>query len=399
MGNVTRLVGALPQPSARTLDVLLAAAVALADVLVITLRGTEEGVLGVIPSWAAVLVALAMSAPLVVRRDHPTTAMVLTGLLAALAPVFGVPAQALAPLVALYSVGAHAPLADTVVSTLVFFAVVFGMILAQGELLALYYNLLIVLAAAATGRLVRTLREQAVELGLRAQALEWQREEQQALAVRAERSRIAREMHDILAHSTSVMVVQATGARRVVHRDPDTAAQALGVIEATGRETLAEMRRMLGVLREADEDQAPTRPQPTLADLPGLVAEFIDAGLPVELRGDAASDLTDASVGLAAYRIVQEALTNVLKHTDASRVVVEVRRRGDRLHVEVLDDGGAVPPTVLSGAGGGYGLVGMRERAAMAGGSLEAAPRPTGGFRVAAGLPLQGAGEPRRVTG
>lgn len=399
MGNVTRLVGALPQPSARTLDVLLAAAVALADVLVITLRGTEEGVLGVIPSWAAVLVALAMSAPLVVRRDHPTTAMVLTGLLAALAPVFGVPAQALAPLVALYSVGAHAPLADTVVSTLVFFAVVFGMILAQGELLALYYNLLIVLAAAATGRLVRTLREQAVELGLRAQALEWQREEQQALAVRAERSRIAREMHDILAHSTSVMVVQATGARRVVHRDPDTAAQALGVIEATGRETLADMRRMLGVLREADEDQAPTRPQPTLADLPGLVAEFVDAGLPVELRGDAASDLTDASVGLAAYRIVQEALTNVLKHTDASRVVVEVRRRGDRLHVEVLDDGGAVPPTVLSGAGGGYGLVGMRERAAMAGGSLEAAPRPTGGFRVAAELPLQGAGEPRRVTG
>ena len=399
MGNVARLVGALPQPSARTLDVLLAAAVALADVLVITLRGTEEGVLGVIPPWAAVLVALAMSAPLVVRRDHPTTAMLLTGLLAALAPVFGVPVQALAPLVALYSVGAHAPLADTVVSTVVFFAVVFGMILAQGELLALYYNLLIVLAAAATGRLVRTLREQAVELGLRAQALEWQREEQQALAVRAERSRIAREMHDILAHSTSVMVVQATGARRVVHRDPATAEQALAVIEATGRETLAEMRRMLGVLRDDDEEQAPTRPQPTLADLPGLVAEFMDAGLPVELRGEAAPDLADASVGLAAYRIVQEALTNVLKHADASRVVVEVRRRGDRLHVEVLDDGGGVPPTVLSGAGGGYGLVGMRERAAMAGGSLEAAPRPTGGFRVVAEMPLQVATEPGSVAG
>ncbi len=400
MDVLSRLSSSAPRPKPWATDLAITAAVAMADVLVVLLLGTEEGALGTLPAPVAVVAVLLMSAPLLVRRSRPTAAMVLTGGLATVAPVLGIPLQALAPLVALYAVAAYAPLADAVVSTLVFFAVMFGMILASGELLSLYYNLLIVLSVAVAGRLVQVLRAQAAELRRRAEELERTREEQQQLAVRAERNRIAREMHDILAHSTSVMVVQATGARRVVHRRPDTAAQALEVIEETGRETLAEMRRMLGVLRDEADEQAPTRPQPTLADLPELVAEFVDAGLPVELRGPCEEDGVEGQggpaapqaplgqVGLAVYRIVQEALTNILKHAAPSRVLVDVRPRGGVLHVEVLVDGGTPAGSTLATTGGGYGLVGMKERAAMAGGTLEAAPRPTGGFRVAATFPL-----------
>ena len=199
-------------------------------------------------------------------------------------------------------------------------------------------------------------------------------------------------MHDVLAHSTSVMVVQATGAQRLVRTRPEAAEDALGVIAETGRQSLADLRRMLGLLRRED-DRVPTAPQPTLVDVPDLVAEFVDAGVPVDLRMPDRTSL-DGPVGLSAYRIVQEALTNVLKHADPQRVIVDVRLLDTRVEVEILDDGGAARQ--LDTVGGGYGLVGMRERAGLVGGTLEAGPRPGGGFRVAATLPLEPSGDDER---
>ena len=217
----------------------------------------------------------------------------------------------------------------------------------------------------------------------RAERAERERETAARAAVAEERARIARELHDVVAHSVSVMTLQTGAVRRLLRADQARERKALDAVERTGREALVELRRLLGVLRAPDE-QAELAPQPGLSELQALVARTEAAGLPVDLRIEGEAAPLPAGVDLSAYRIVQEALTNSLKHAGAARAEVAVRYRPDAIDIEVSDDGRGP----ARGNGSGQGLVGMRERAALYGGELSAGTREGGGFVVRARLPL-----------
>jgi signal transduction histidine kinase len=230
-------------------------------------------------------------------------------------------------------------------------------------------------AIASRVRVARDLRE-------RAERVEAEKKELAREAVIDERGRIARELHDVVAHSVSVMTVQAGGVRRLLHDDQVREREALHAIEETGRRALDEMRRMVGVMR-SDDDGAERAPQPGLADVERLAADIRDAGLPVTVTVDGAPTDLPAGVDLSAYRIVQEALTNTLKHAGPARASVTVHYADDHLEL-IVDDDGSGP---RNGRAVGHGLVGMRERVAVYGGTLEAGPGPSGGYRVHATLP------------
>ena len=199
-----------------------------------------------------------------------------------------------------------------------------------------------------------------------------------------ERARIARELHDVVGHSVSVMTVQAAAVRRLLRPDQQREREALLIVEQTGREALAEMRRMVGVLRRPEE--APARaPQPSLDHLDRLVEQAREAGLPVELRIEGDPVQLPAGLDLTAYRLVQEGLTNAMKHARADRTQVLVRYDDEHIEVTVTDDGQG---DHSGGTEGGHGLVGMRERVSVYGGELEAGPRPGGGYQLRARLPL-----------
>jgi signal transduction histidine kinase len=236
------------------------------------------------------------------------------------------------------------------------------------------------------GRAVRTRTELTAELHEEAVRAQEAREAEGARAAAEERRRIAREMHDVVAHSVSVMVVQAGGARRILDRDPARAIEAAGQIERTGREALAEMRRLLGVLHPDDEPAA-RAPQPTLANVDALVERAREAGLPVSLTVQGEPLTLPPGVDLAAYRVVQEALTNALKHAGTAPTEVHVRWSASHLELEILDRGPA-GSEARWGQESGHGLVGMRERVRLYGGELETGRRRGGGFRVHARLPL-----------
>jgi signal transduction histidine kinase len=233
-----------------------------------------------------------------------------------------------------------------------------------------------------------TQRYRDLTTSLRAQAiqLEQEREERARLAVALERARIARELHDVIAHSVSVMVVQAAAERKVLGQERQETRDVLDMIERTGRQALVELRRMLGVLRKTD-DPLLLAPQPRLADLDSLLDQVREAGLPVVLRVEGSRVPLPAGVELSAYRIVQEALTNTLKHAGRAHAEVTLRYLADSLELDVLNDSG--DSSARPASNGGHGLAGMRERVAMLGGSLHAGPRQSGGFLVAASLPLE----------
>jgi signal transduction histidine kinase len=229
----------------------------------------------------------------------------------------------------------------------------------------------------------RALRLSAVED--RAAALEGELEREAELAAAQERARIARELHDVVAHGLSLMVVQAEAAEAMLARSPEAAAAPLHRVQETGRQSIAEMRRLLGVLRSAGDVVPSTAPQPSLRRLPDLVREAADVGLRVDVEVE--GDRRDLPLGveLAAYRIVQEALTNSRRHSRARVAHVRLGYASEALRVEVTDDG---PGGGEHPAPAGHGLIGMRERAALYGGTLEAGPRVDGaGFRVVALLP------------
>jgi signal transduction histidine kinase len=232
----------------------------------------------------------------------------------------------------------------------------------------------------------RALRLSAVED--RAIALEGELEREAELAAAEERTRIARELHDVVAHGLSLMVVQAEAAEEMLTRAPEAAAEPLHRVQQTGREALAEMRRLLGVLRTPDSGPSSTVPQPSLRRLPELVREAADAGLRVEVRVVGEPAELPPGRELAAFRIIQEALTNVRRHAHAATARVALTYSPDSLTIDVTDDGRG-----RSDGHAGHGLIGMRERAALYGGTLEAGPADDGGFRVTAVLP---AGEPAR---
>ena len=235
----------------------------------------------------------------------------------------------------------------------------------------------------AAGFFLSSRSQQIAEAAERADRAEQAREEEARAAVAEERARIARELHDVVGHSVSVMTVQAAAARRLLLPEQERERQALLVVEQTGREALAEMRRLVGVLRRPEEAPA-LAPQPSLGHVDKLVAQAQDAGLPVELHVEGKPVQLPAGVDLTAYRLVQEGLTNAVKHARAGRAEVLVRYSDGQVEITVRDDGRGGG----DGNGSGHGLVGMRERVSVYGGELEAGPRPEGGYALHARLPV-----------
>ncbi len=233
------------------------------------------------------------------------------------------------------------------------------------------------------GRGVRNRHIMVGMLGERADRLERGREDKARASVAEERARIARELHDVVAHGVSVMVVQAGAARRVMKSDPGQAEISLLAVEATGRQSLAEMRRLLGVLR-TDPHALDLAPQPGLGQVDDLVEKIREAGLTVELRSEGVSRPLPAGADLVAFRVIQEGLTNVMKHAGDARATVTIGYRENRVDLEVRDDGHGVKS---HSDGRGHGLFGMRERVSLYGGSVDAGPGPTGGFVVTASIP------------
>jgi len=236
-----------------------------------------------------------------------------------------------------------------------------------------------------TGHSIRQARARA-EL-VRAQAA--------AQTTMAERLRIAREVHDIVAHSIGIIAIQAGSGRSVFDARPDQARDALAAIEATSRETLSGLRRMMTGLRRAEPGslgagpgQAPLGPAPGLADVERLAAVTLEAGVRVEVEWLGHREPLPADIELSAFRIIQEAVTNVVRHAGTDRCLVWIDQQDEQLVIEVTDSGRGAPVSKISAAGTGYGITGMRERAALLGGDFSAGPRPGGGFRVAARLPV-----------
>ncbi|SCG50740.1 sensor histidine kinase [Micromonospora halophytica] len=305
--------------------------------------------------------------------------------------------QSLTFVVLTYTMAAHRPARPAAVAAvLLWVPVVVANVLAPvesglqvGPAYLVLNNLLTALLSYAVGRAVQARRVTTEALRERARVAE---ENQRSLAEQAvadERRRIARELHDVVAHHVSVMGVLATGARRVLRRDPGTADEALATIEDTSRVTLREMRRLLDVLRTDAEPAADLTPQPGLAGIEALVEQVREAGLPVTLHVEGDPGQVEEGVSLTSYRIVQEALTNALKHAGVATAQVRVAVDGGYLTVEVEDTGrGPTPgPDRI-----GHGLVGMRERVALYGGTLRTGARPGGGFRVSARIPVEPAG-------
>jgi signal transduction histidine kinase len=221
----------------------------------------------------------------------------------------------------------------------------------------------------------------------RAARAEAEREDRAKAAVAEERERIARELHDVVTHHVSVIVIQAGAARRALDKRPDDVREAVDAIDATGRQALADMRRMLGILGASDADGDGLEPMPGLDSLGRLIESVRAAGLPVELSIEGDARRLEPGVELSAYRIIQEALTNTLKHAHGARARVTVTYQPGALEVHVADEGGRGTARIAPADDGGRGLVGMRERVALFGGTLEAGPAD-GGFRIAARLPL-----------
>ncbi|SBT41912.1 sensor histidine kinase [Micromonospora narathiwatensis] len=349
--------------------------------------------------WAALGWAALCAAPVAVRRIAPWPAVGAAVATLAVPVLLGQAptAQGLTFVVLTYTMAAHQRLRPAVLASSLLWAPVVlatlvvprGGVLDVGPAYLALNNLLAASGAYAVGRAVQARRQSTRMLRERARVAEATQRSLAEQAVADERRRIARELHDVVAHQVSVMGVLATGARRVLRRDPDAADAAMATVEETGRATLRELRRLLDVLRTDSEPAAELAPQPGLTGIEALVEQVREAGLPVTLRVDGRFGPLEEGVALTVYRIVQEALTNALKHAGAATALVRLTVTDDFLAVEVTDTGrGPAPlPDRI-----GHGLVGMRERVALYGGILRTGPRTGGGFRVYARIPLESVG-------
>lgn len=343
------------------------------------------GVAGLLPLTIALLLPLAW------RRNHPREVFAIIALICFgqwLANIAIMPAN-LAVLVAMYSVAARSTTGWAVAAALV---TEFGLLLAMvrwGDAIAApFVTMSVFVVTIWISGIYSNMRRRYVEsLVERAERAERERDQQAQIAAAAERARIARELHDVVAHNVSVMVVQADGATYALDHDPEQARRALQTISGTGRQALAEMRRLVGVLRRdagnPDEEYAP---QPGVDQLEDLIGKVRESGLPVDLTVEGTPRELPEGEQLAIYRIVQEALTNTLKHGGPDvRARVEIAYGRDEVVLRITDNGrGAGAPR----GEGGHGLIGMRERASMYGGTVEAGPRLGGGFQVVARIPL-----------
>lgn len=372
----------------------LAVAVFVLEVLGILSRAVgESGVFSVsmladVPAAAYVLLAVS-SVALLWRRDRPLVVVAATLAVSVVWDVWGLAGgPSLAILISLYGVGLY--VADNRTSVLAvgvaMVTVVADDVLLEREPVSVVgLSLVLVLAAWYVGRRVRGRREYVTLVEERADFLERDRAAAAREAVNAERTRIARELHDLVAHRVSMITVQAGAAQTVAVSDPERAVRAMEAVEDAGREALGELRQILGVLRADDSEQG-LAPLHGVAEIPNLVAEMREAGVDVRLSTAGVPGDPPTGVDLAAYRIVQEALTNVLKHAGPDpQAHVRLGTDTHMLTVEVTDRGSGASTV----PGSGQGLIGMRERTELLGGTFEAGPRPGGGFSVTARLPLE----------
>ncbi|MEV4891771.1 sensor histidine kinase [Nonomuraea sp. NPDC055795] len=329
--------------------------------------------------------------PLAVRRQWPVGALLASAVPDTLFNALGysMGLASVAGLVLLYSVAARRGLA-VALAALMFAVLVYatGALLSPLDALTWADHLVVVVLLAGAwgvGRAIRLRRAYFEELKDRAARLERAREADTRAARAEERSRIARELHDVIAHHVSVMTVQAAAARKVLLSDPELASEALSAVEHTGRKAMAEMRDIVGVLRAGSP--AELGPQPGMSALPALVEQMREAGLATRLTVEGHETPVPAGIELAAYRLVQEGLTNSLRHAGpGAEAVVTVRHEPRELDVRVADDGRGAAGVA---ARPGHGLVGIRERVALYGGILSIGPRPGGGFEVRARFPLK----------
>jgi len=362
-----------------------------AVVLVVSLQPLFRTGKGPIPGWGYVLV-VAMCLPLVLRRRYPLAVALVCG---GLTMVYGLsslpdPPVPYAGLLSLYSVATHGSRDHANAAGIIAaFAITSALLVdPAADLEDATVQLLLFATAWLLGDSTRRRREAATALAERADQLERTRAAEAAAAVAAERSRIARELHDVVAHHLSMMVVQAEAGAVATHRDPGRTEAVFDAIGAAGKQALTEMRRLLGVLKQ--DGPAELAPQPGAGEIPSLVDGVRSTGLSVDFTVSGDPPELPLAVGLTAYRIVQEALTNSVRHSGASSVTVAVAYDDRVVQVTVSDDGagGSTPARP-----GGHGLVAMRERVALVGGTLDAGPAPQGGWTVRAVLPVDG-GEP-----
>jgi signal transduction histidine kinase len=377
----------IPRP--RRFDLALAAALGVVIELELALSSVRDT-----PLLPALLLGAVFAPAMAWRSTAPLAALGATAAAAATLAVVGTPPEELAStsiLVAVlsFAIGAHlrrrrAQAGLVGVGVLVAVVTALGPNPTVGDVI---FPVVLFSGCWGLGRVGRGRARLTAELQARTEQLERERVERERDAVARERVRIARELHDVVAHSVSVMVVQAGAARSVLDRDPDASVRALGAVEATGREALTEMRRLLGILRPAGED-AEHSPQPSLDRLGALIARSRDAGLDVELHVEGRAGSLAPGVDLTAFRLVQEGLTNALKHGGRGRARVVLRWSPEVLEVEVANRVGADGPAAHGLASGGQGLIGMRERVALCGGELRAGPIGRG-FVVRARLPRE----------
>jgi signal transduction histidine kinase len=364
-------------------DLLVALAAFAVSAALLVGAGDDAGSLD--PDVVAFVLVAVYSGSVVLRRSHPVAAVGL-GLAAGLAYAGAGYPVALTPVVALSMYSAGAGLAEPASRRVLAGAVVLTAVAATvGPGATSTSPPLIAAAAWFLGHYVRARRTYTESLEAKNRALEQAQHDLARQAVTEERLRIARELHDVVAHSMSVVAVHAGSGRLVAAQDPAAAERALATIETTTRSALVEMRRLLGVLRSSTEEPAALEPAPGLGDLDALVGEVVRSGVDVELIVEGAADAVPPGVGLSVYRVVQEALTNVIKHAGPARAVVRISYAGSAVTVDVADDGRGGAAPVVSG---GHGLMGMRERVAVHGGALDAGPGAAGGYHVTARFPV-----------
>jgi signal transduction histidine kinase len=349
------------------------------------------------PDAVNTILIVLMSVPLALRRMYPVTVLAVTVAAFAVDRVLDYPNTLAGAgiVLAIHAIGSELPLdrstkiGGSLVVGITAFTVLGAVTLESVGIGSVIQTSLMAAAPLYLGREVHQRRRRFEELTLRAERAEREREEQARQAVAEERARIARELHDVVAHQMAVMTVQAEGARRLARDADPRIRDALDTIRSAGHEALTEMRRMVGLLRTVDEPERPLDPQPGLDRLDELVEQMREAGLDVDVAID--GDLRELPPGVAlnAYRIVQESLTNTLKHGGrGASATISITYTDEGIRISVTDDGLGAATALERPAESGHGLIGMRERVALLDGEFDAGPRPGGGYAVTARIPV-----------
>ncbi|NUT52119.1 MAG: sensor histidine kinase [Saccharothrix sp.] len=336
-----------------------------------------------------VVVAVAAAAPLALRRRYPLAVLWVVLYATLVTPSEAPRLTFYACIVAAYSAAAYSPHRPPALASLLVMVLSVG-VFRDTELPVVpiqYVPVLILVPLIVAANGLRTWKSRTDEGLAQVSALEREQAEALHRAVEHERARIARELHDVVTHHVSVMTIQAGAARKVMASSPDQAQEALLAVEAGGRAAMTELRHVMGLLTVGGPDPADLAPQPGLDQVEGLVARVRDTGVVVGSTVTGRPRPLPSGVELAAYRVVQEALTNTVKHASGGAAEVTVDYGDDRLRVEVVDTGGEPGPGAATG--NGHGLIGLRERLAVYGGTLDARPRPGGGYRVTAWIPVE----------